>query len=343
MNEENYQGEQIVNADNNHSNGSIPGIKLSNGWKMIFAVLLILFLLSVSLIWKMSHRIDQIQIQLDQYQQMVTNQLNSFNSQIGSIPYNIDESLKKAESIVADYGYKAQPEQIDRKTRTVPIILTVRPKVDKAGLKATFLIETEDGKIITASGKKGEANTYTATALVPIKDYLKLGVTFDDGISQKSEKLEDLYQPFDSIIMKVDSFMSSYGITQTSDKTVYKGNVETTITKSADGKNYPVKATIQFLKNRKLIKTIPIGLESTYEPTQQPQQEAAAVMMGGTSTTYYAELNEELKGKTDTMIEVRVVVEDNYGFRYTQIIDSEMIGKDGSGNTTNYSNEVVIE
>lgn len=338
MNEEHYQGEPVIDRTKS-------GLMINNGWKVLAAILLVLFLTSIGLNWKMSHKVDQIQQQMDQLQQIVSSQISSVGGQIGSITYNIDESMKKAQSIVADYGYQVQSEKIDRKNRTVPINLTVRPKEDKVGLMATFIIETEDGKTITVPGEKGEANTYVAAAIVPMVNYLKLSVTFDDGTTQKSEKLEDVYQPFDSMIMKVESIGSWSEISLSNEKIRYSGTVDTTITQSADGRNYPVKANIQVLKNGKLKKTIPIEIESAPESSSQAPQEAVAMaeMTGGTSATYFTQFNESFTLKDNDVLVIRVIVEDNYGFRYTQIIDSESISEDGSFNPTNYSGEVVIE
>lgn len=330
--------------ENKKENWLNEGIKTKDGWKTVVTVLIFLLLIAVVLIWNMNSKMSRIQLQLDQLQQAVNNQASSVSSQIENITNNIDESLKKADSIVADYSYQVQSEKIDRNGRTVPIYLTVRPKEDKAGLTAVFLLETEDGKRFTTSGVKCEGNTYAASMTVPLKDYLKFSVTLDDGTVQSSEKLEDIYHPFDGMIMKVDSIANWSGITQTADKITYDGTIETTITQSADGQNYPVKAAVQILKNGKLKKTIPIAIDAVPDSAPRKSDTATtAVMMSGDCTTYYTQFNESYKIKNKDLFEIRVIINDNYGFRYTQIIDSEQIDTEGNFNTSNYSGEVSVE
>lgn len=289
-----------------------------------------------------------MQQELSMLRQEVNGLHGSISSEIGNISYNIDSSLKKENSIIADYSYQVQADKINRKEKTIPLSLMVRPKEHKEGLKTTFILETQDGKIITAPGKEGEANTYTASMVVPLSmsDYIKLSVSFDDGTVQRSEKLEDIYQFFDSYIMKVDS-TASLSISNQSDskhKLRFSGTVDTSITPNADGSNYPVSGEVQIIKNESVIQKLPIPI--TQEAVSDygngaPAPEVAPI--GGSYTTYYTQLNETVTLESNDALKINVIVKDNFGFKYKQIVYSERFDKNGNSVPANYSGEVVIE
>lgn len=317
--------------------------------KIITTLYTLILVVLLIIIWGMNHAISTMQLQMNQLQQDINNLQSSISSQIDGITSEIDTSLNKANSIISDYSYRVQADKIDRKARTFPMSFTVRPKEDKSGMVATFVIETEDGKTISAPGVKGEASTYTATTVVPISNYLKLSVTFDDGTLQKSEKLEDIYQPFDPYIMKVDSVSSltstSSSSGQSKHKIAFGGTIDTTITQSSDGGNYPVDGEIQVFRNEKLAKTIPMQIEDVQGNVSLPAGEdsSVAAALSGSCTTYCTKFDETFSLKTNEVLKIVTVVKDNYGFRYKQTIYSESFDKDGISNPTNYSGEVYVE
>lgn len=302
-------------------------------------------------IFNMNQSIKSLQHELSTLRQE-TNQLqSSLSGQIAGISENVEASLKKENSIISDYSYQVQSDKINRQEMTMPLNLTVRPKEHKDGLKTTFIIETEDGKTISAQGQEGEAYSYTASIVVPMDDYLKLSVTIDDGTLQKSEKLEEIYQIFDSYIMNVDSGLSlasqNFQFNNYKNKLEFGGTIETNISSNFDGSNYPVSGEAQILKNGKAIKTLPIQIEENYRIDTQnetaAQLDAAAASLDGSSITYYTDFNEIIKYNNNDLIEIVVIVKDNYGFQYKQIIHSERIDSDGNTYPTNYSNEVVVD
>ena len=166
-----------------------------------------IFYLNYSLI-NLQQELITMRQEVNQLQSSLSSQIAGISGNIVGIPTNIEESLKKENSIISDYSYQVQSDKIDRKEMTIPLNVTTRPKEHKVGLKTTFIIETKDGKTISTPGKEGEAYSYTASMVVPISDYLRLSVTFDDGTIQKSEKLEDMYQAFDGYIMRVEPGIS---------------------------------------------------------------------------------------------------------------------------------------
>ncbi|MEL7654488.1 MAG: hypothetical protein AAGU75_01120, partial [Bacillota bacterium] len=113
---------------------------------------------------------------------------------------------------------------------------------------------------------------------------------------------------------------------QSNNKLQFNGTIETNLATNADGSNYPVNAVIQITKNGKIIKELPI----------QIGQEFGAF-------TYSTGFDEVVSFKENDLIEIIVVVKDNFGFQYKQNIHSERIDSDGNTNTNSISNEVTVE
>ena len=299
-------------------------------------------------IWNMSHSIKDMQQESSVLRQEVGNLDVSIRSEIGGISANIDSSLKKDNSIIADYSYQVIVDKISREDKMIPLSLMVRPKEHKEGLKATFIMETEDGKIISAPGAEGEAFSYTAEMNVPLDNNMKLSVSLDDGTLQKSEKLEEIYQPFEGYFMKINSFYSEMTMNSNNkDKLGFSGTIETTFSTNIDGSNYPVSGEVQIVKNGNIFKKLPIQIdkESGFE-TQDANgtpDPAIAEYMAGSSGSYFTRFDEEIRYKDNDRIEFIVIIKDNYGYQHKQTIHS--IRTDAQGNTypTSVSNEVIVE
>ena len=298
------------------------------------------------ILFYMNHTMNNMQQELSMLKQEVLQLDSSVSSQIGAISGNIETSLKKESSIVSDYSYQIQAAQINRKEKTVPIQVTVIPKEHKDGLKASFMVETDDGKTIIAPGEEGQAYTYSALISVPITHNLKLSVSFDDGTLQKSEVLENLFEPFESCFMKVDTIPAELSVSSSDHQLEYSGTIETTVTPSADGNNYPVSGNVLILKNGKAIKIFPIDFSemngSTKQSSETQAQNAAEYTTVG-SGTYYTRFNEKINIKNNALIELETVIKDNFGFEYKQTIDSQQIDKDGNVNPVNISRELIVE
>lgn len=308
-----------------------------------------LVVLCLVIIWNMNQSLDKMQQELSMLRHEINGLRSSISNEIGNISYNIESSLKKENSIIADYSYQVQADKINRKEKTIPLSLMVRPKEHREGVKTTFILETQDGKIITAPGKEGEGSTYTASIVVPLSmsDCIKLSVSFDDGAVQRSEKLEDIYQFFDSYIMKVDStaLLSISGLSDPKHKLRLDGTIETSITESADGSNYPVGGEVQIFINESVIKKLPIPVAQAAASDYgngAPAPEASAPI-GGSCTTYYTQLNETVTLESNDALKINVIVKDNLGFKYKQTVYSQQIDKDGNFIPANYSPEVIIE
>ena len=119
----------------------------------------------------------------------------------------------------------------------------------------------------------------------------------------------------------------------------------TTITASNDGSNYPISGEVQIVKNGKAIKKLPIQLETGYNTSIQTvkstRPETTAAYMAGSCITYYTDLNEEVKYTKNDLIEIMVIVKDNYGYEFKQIVHSDLIDKEGTPNPTYYTDVVA--
>ncbi|MEL7654487.1 MAG: hypothetical protein AAGU75_01115, partial [Bacillota bacterium] len=129
----------------------------NNSLKVLCIVIVVFGLVTI---FNMNHSIKNLQQELSMLRQEVNNLHSSISSEISGISGNVEASLKKENSIISDYSYQIQPDKINREEKNIPLNLTVRPKEHKEGLKATFIIETDDGKTFSAQGIEGEAYTY---------------------------------------------------------------------------------------------------------------------------------------------------------------------------------------
>lgn len=299
----------------------------------------------------MEKDISAMRQEIIQLQSSLGSQIGAISGNIGGISANIEASLKKESSIISDYSYQVESDKINRKELTIPLNVTVRPKEYKDGLKATIIIETKDGKTISAQAKEGAAYSYSASMMVPMKDDLRLSVSFDDGTLQKSEMLEEMYQVFEGYIMRAESGVSITSVNSQSNalkhKLTFSGTVDTNVSANIDGSNYPVSGEVQIMKNGVAIKKLPIQFDEDISTGTQnengAQPEATAAYMAGSSITYCTNFNEVIKFKNNDLIEIRVIVKDNLGYKYIQTIHSERIDDKGMTSPTDFSNEIVVE
>lgn len=303
----------------------------TNLLKILSIVLVVIFLV---ILFHMNQSIQNMKQELSHLRLEVNGLHGSVSSQIGNITANIETSLKKENSIVADYSYRVEADKINRTERTLPLSLTVTPKEYKTGLKALFTVETEDGRIITATGEAGDGYVFQATIDVPMDYYLKLGVTFDDGTLQRSEVLEELYSLPDQYVMKVDSIWNGTVKSESHKGQLnYEGTVETHIATDLKGRNYPASGEVQLLKNGTLIKKFPIPLEDENIPlsgdNNPAKSQVAPISFVGNDITYFTYLAESVSYKNNDKIEILVIVKDNLGLTYHQIVRSEYVDASG--------------
>lgn len=313
--------------------------------KILIIAVVVIFLVTI---WNMNHSMNNLQQEMSVLRQEVNSQQNIVSSQISGISANVEASLKKENSIIADYSYQIQSDKFNREDKTIPLSLTVRPKEHTDGLKTTFILETEDGKIISAPGTEREAFTYTAEVVVPICSYLKLSVALDDGTLQRLERLEELYRPFEGLFMKVDSYISDMTISSSGkNKLQFSGTIETTFSSNIDGSNYPVGGEVRIEKNGTVLRRLPIQIDeesgSGAQEANGAPPPAVAEFAAGSSGSYYTRFNETINYKDLDQIEFIVIVKDNNGYQHKQTIHSVWIDKHGNTYPTGISNEVVVE
>lgn len=312
--------------------------------KILFFVIVIVCLVTI---FSMNRSIKSMQQELSMLRQEVGNLHSSVSSDINHISANIESSLKKESSIVSDYSYQVLADKINKAEGTVPLRVMARPKEHKNNLKASFFVESEEGKIFSAQGEEGEGYSFWATIEVPLNNNLKkLSVSFDDGTVQKTEILEEIYELSNRYMMKVDSTIQNMNIMNNNHKLEYSGAVETYFSMNMEGNNYPVSGEIRFQKDGTLIKKIPVNVEKLDDSAGRNNESHDLYIekyVAGESGVYTTSFNETIAYKKDSLIEIVVIINDNLGFQYKQTIYGERIDENGEPYLSDYSNEVIIE
>jgi len=317
--------------------------------KRIYIVAAILCAIAIFMtcfsVMKMHGEIASLSQQVNDLQNNLSNTVNaSVSGAVGGISASIDETLKKGNSIIADYSYHVEPDKFNRADRTIPVNFKVTPREYKDGLTAAFLIETKDGKTVTVPAAAGENGIYTAEAPLPIVDFFKLSVVFDDGTLKKSEKLEDVYGPFSGCLLSVNSSLERYTISSKhASKGRYtfalSGRVVTNITANPSGSEagastYPVSGELKILKNDKVLKKVPVSFEENGEIGVPPE---------GLNAYYDTAFETKIDCKPDDLLKLVITVTDNYGVTYTQTADQEKIDSDGNMIPIGNPEESIIE
>lgn len=295
-------------------------------------------------IMKMQQEISSLSQQINDLQSSISSTVGStVSGAVSGISASIDESLKKSNSIIADYSYKAEPDKFNREDKTIPVNLKVTPKEYRDGLTAAFLIDTQNGKTVTVPAVAGENGTYTATVPIPIVDYFKLSAVFDDGTLKKSEKLEDVYSPFSGYVLNVNSNLEEYSAVKKSGssgkyKFEWSGRTSTNITGSSPGtesdhRSYPVSGELKILKNGKIIDKKPIQFEKNDDIDSSQIMDAY----------YSTDFKTTISCKANDLIKVMITVEDNHGLKYTQTVDQERVDGSGNMNPVGSPGESIIE
>lgn len=123
------------------------------------------------------------------------------SSQIGSIQNEIYESLKKEYGLISDFSIDHR--DIDFALRTVVLDISALPREWTKGSSAKFVIDSEGTE--TAVDCAYENGTITASATVPLTNFINVSAVIKDGDITKQEKLGDVTDLLNLCILQVDT------------------------------------------------------------------------------------------------------------------------------------------
>ncbi|MEA1959821.1 MAG: hypothetical protein U9N81_00780 [Bacillota bacterium] len=146
-----------------------------NTTPVLIAVLIVLQIISLV-------RIGNLQDDLRNTKNKLSDQLSHQSNQISNIYSNIDSMLDRQASIIDSYDYSFGTPDNDK--LTVPVTFTITPKETKEDTAVTLFISGDS----IAMEKKG--TSFTGTLPAGIFDNLEAKVILADGGIQKTETLE---------------------------------------------------------------------------------------------------------------------------------------------------------
>lgn len=245
------------------------------------------------------NKVSNIESSMNRNIQQISNEQNNLRNEINNIYSNVDEKLKKQASLLDSYDITFGNE-LNTDNLTVPVDISVTPKVNVESLTAVLMINDERHVMI----KNGM--TFTVAANAYVFDPFQIKVILINNGTEKVETIDE----YNDLQYKylLDLFGHFAGNTKySSGKYQYDGDI--IIDCFGPEVNSPEKISISKYKNGTFI----------------DEQE---VDMHGNKSTMHS-VKGEVELSANDKIEIYINVQDKYGLNYKYIVLSDEVDSGG--------------
>jgi hypothetical protein len=275
--------------------------------KQITIIVVVLILLNLFTLLKL----NSLKITVDSLLQQNAYLQTNLSSEISNIYSNIDEKLKKQESILDSYNVTFG-DKLDTNNFTVPMTFSITPKEYSHGLIASLLLNGQSIEM------KKDGNSFITTTDINIFNNVQLKVSLNLNGVQKIETIEEYNEFKGKYLLEIHGGFngtSSFSL----DEFKYKGNIN--LNYNGPINNNPVKISIV-----KDVNGITIDEQEVKIPGQMIN----------------LEVNDKIKLLANDIFTVYAKIQDNYGLNYKYIISSYKKDTNGNFNDSKY-NEGYME
>ena len=256
------------------------------------------------------------------------NQINQLQGQI----YNFSNSKVPDSDKFTDYNFRIL--DYDRETNIAALHFSVVPKDYTRDTQAEIVVKGKEKDYSVKAYK--ENNIFVADTAVYCEDNMTVYLYLTENGKTRSFILDCLENPASGYLMEVQAGIFDGQLTIAENKIMATGNIGCTITShfNADMSRsiYPVKATIEFYSDRKLVKELPFAsiMANDFVRTAKTVLDSQAEETASHEINFYENVDFTVEDKdiVENMdkVGIRVVVVDNNNHEYVSDVKHFEIG-----------------